>query len=114
MFFSLGSDRLEGTRERLEDTSRCFHLLDRALGWALATGKALSRAAPPGSTAVAGLGPGQGPKQLQHHLAAHPPPDQAQLNEMLQLARKLRNERLLEQCKVRATNLAFGVTARRG
>ncbi|KAK3919859.1 Puratrophin-1 [Frankliniella fusca] len=84
------SDRLEGTRERLEDTSRCFHLLDRALGWALATGKGLSRAG----------GTPSDWKQLQHHLMAHPPPDQAQLAEMLQLARKLRNERLLEQCKV--------------
>ena len=31
---------------------------------------------------------------------AHPPPDPQQLAEMLQLARKLGNERLLEQCKV--------------
>ncbi|XP_052126666.1 puratrophin-1-like isoform X2 [Frankliniella occidentalis] len=84
------SDRLEGTRERLEDTSRCFHLLDRALGWALATGKGLSRAG----------GTPSDWKQLQHHLMAHPPPDQGQLAEMLQLARKLRNERLLEQCKI--------------
>lgn len=86
------SDRLEGTRERLEDTSRCFHLLDRALGWALATSKGLSRA---------GSDWKQLQVQVQHHLMAHPPPDPQQLTEMLQLARKLGNERLLDQCKVR-------------
>ncbi|XP_034231702.1 uncharacterized protein LOC117639866 [Thrips palmi] len=93
------SDRLEGTRERLEDTSRCFHLLDRALGWALDTAKTLSRTAqaqgPQGANATVADW-----KQLQHHLMAHPPPEQAQLAEMLQLARKLRNDRLLEQCKI--------------
>lgn len=99
------SDRLEGTRERLEDTSRCFHLLDRALGWALATAKTLSRTAqahgPPGASAAASSACTVADwKQLQHHLMAHPPPEQAQLAEMLQLARKLRNDRLLEQCKV--------------
>jgi len=92
------SDRLEGTRERLEDTSRCFHLLDRALGWALNAGRHVQRAAT--ATATGGVPIATDWKQLEHYLMAHPPPSQHHLQEMLQLAKRLGNERLLDQCKV--------------
>ncbi|XP_065213385.1 puratrophin-1-like isoform X3 [Planococcus citri] len=89
------SDRLEDTRERLEDTSRCFYLLDRAYEWALEAMKYMSRVKPEDVQH-----PGQSIKQLRQYLMAHPPPATEHFTEMVQLAHKLRNDKLLEQCKV--------------
>ena len=49
--------------------------------------------------------PGQSIKQLRQYLMAHPPPATEHFTEMVQLAHKLRNDKLLDQCKVRNTNL---------
>ncbi|XKL60218.1 hypothetical protein PGB90_001234 [Kerria lacca] len=89
------SDRLEDTRERLEDTSRCFYLLDRAYEWALEAMKYMSRVKPEDVQH-----PGQSVKQLRQYLMAHRPPATEHFTEMVQLAQKLRNEKLLEQCRV--------------
>ncbi|GFG29294.1 hypothetical protein Cfor_02123 [Coptotermes formosanus] len=75
------SERLEDTRERLEDTSRCFYLLDKA-----------DDAQTPEQIL-------QVQKHVQQYLMAHPPIAEDHFTEMLQLARKLNNEKLLEQAK---------------
>ncbi|PNF42652.1 hypothetical protein B7P43_G01279 [Cryptotermes secundus] len=92
------SERLEDTRERLEDTSRCFYLLDKAYEWALETSKYMSRvkadeAQTPEQTV-------QVLKRIQQYLMAHPPIADDHFTEMVQLARKLNNEKMVEQAKV--------------
>ncbi|XP_039287246.1 LOW QUALITY PROTEIN: uncharacterized protein LOC111057901 [Nilaparvata lugens] len=89
------SERLEDTRERLEDTSRCFYLLDRAYEWALEAMKYMSRVKPEESHNSE-----QSVKQLKQYLMAHPPLSTDHFAEMLTLAKKLDNDKLLEQCKV--------------
>ncbi|XP_046469912.1 pleckstrin homology domain-containing family G member 4B isoform X1 [Neodiprion pinetum] len=74
--------RLEDTRERLEDTSRCFLLLDRAYEWALEATRVV------------------GDRRAQQFLMARPPLPQEHFAEMVTLAEKLGNESLLEQCRV--------------
>ncbi|KAK9499403.1 hypothetical protein O3M35_002447 [Rhynocoris fuscipes] len=90
------STRLEDTRERLEDTSRCFYLLDRAYEWALEAMKYMSRVKPPDDS----QNPEISIKQLRHYLMAHPQPTQEHFTEMITLATKLNNDKLLHQCKV--------------
>ncbi|XP_075229746.1 puratrophin-1-like isoform X2 [Lycorma delicatula] len=89
------SERLEDTRERLEDTSRCFYLLDRAYEWALEAMKYMSRVKPEDNSSTE-----QSIKQLRQYLMAHPPLAPEHFTEMLSLAKKLSNDKLLEQCKV--------------
>lgn len=74
--------RLEDTRERLEDTSRCFLLLDRAYEWALEATRVV------------------GDRRAQQFLMARPPLPQEHFTEMVSLAEKLGNESLIEQCRV--------------
>ncbi|XP_025409795.1 rho guanine nucleotide exchange factor 40-like isoform X2 [Sipha flava] len=83
------SDRLEETRERLEDTSRCFYLLDKAYDWALECMKYIS--VKHDSCNV---------KELRRYLMAHPSPTAQHFSEMMMLANKLNNEKLMKQCKV--------------
>ncbi|XP_054273864.1 pleckstrin homology domain-containing family G member 4B-like isoform X2 [Macrosteles quadrilineatus] len=89
------SDRLEDTRERLEDTSRCFYLLDKAYEWALEAMKYMSRVKPEDAQ-----NPEPSVKQLKQYLMAHPPLGPEHFTEMMGLAKKLNNDKLLEQCKV--------------
>lgn len=89
------SDRLEDTRERLEDTSRCFYLLDKAYEWALEAMKYMSRVKPEDTQ-----NPEYSIKQLRQYLMAHPSLSTEHFTEMITLARKLGNDKLLEQCKV--------------
>ncbi|KAK7791790.1 hypothetical protein R5R35_008808 [Gryllus longicercus] len=92
------SERLEDTRERLEDTSRCFCLLDKAYEWALETMKYMSRVkADDAQTPEQTL---QQLTRLRQYLMAHPPVPDDHFQEMLALARKLANDKLLEQAKV--------------
>nr|CAD7591457.1 unnamed protein product [Timema genevievae] len=92
------SDRLEDTRERLEDTSRCFYLLDKAYEWSLETMKYMSRVKVDDSATTDQTL--QMLKQLQQYLMAHPSISEEHFTEMWQLAKKLGNEKLLEQSKV--------------
>lgn len=50
--------------------------------------------------------PGQSIKQLRQYLMAHRPPATEHFTEMVQLAQKLRNDKLLEQCKVRIRSIS--------
>uniref|UniRef100_A0A8D9FHX3 Pleckstrin homology domain-containing family G member 4B n=1 Tax=Cacopsylla melanoneura TaxID=428564 RepID=A0A8D9FHX3_9HEMI len=89
------SERLEDTRERLEDTSRCYYLLDRAYEWALEAMKYISRVKPEDQTSNEPT-----VKQLRQYLMAHPPLTSEHFTEMITLAKKLSNDKLIEQCKV--------------
>lgn len=68
----------------------------QAYEWALEAMKYMSRVKPEDVQ-----NPGQSIKQLRQYLMAHRPPATEHFTEMVQLAQKLRNEKLLEQCKVR-------------
>ncbi|XP_060843323.1 puratrophin-1-like isoform X1 [Rhopalosiphum padi] len=83
------SDRLEETRERLEDTSRCFYLLDKAYDWALECMKYISEKHDTRNV-----------KELRRYLMAHPSPTAQHFSEMMMLANKLNNDKLIKQCKV--------------
>ncbi|XP_050525448.1 puratrophin-1-like isoform X2 [Daktulosphaira vitifoliae] len=83
------SDRLEETRERLEDTSRCFYLLDKAYDWALECMKYISEKHDTRNV-----------KELRRYLMAHPSPTAQHFSEMIMLANKLNNDKLIKQCKV--------------
>lgn len=73
-----------------------FFFLVQAYEWALEAMKYMSRVKPEDVQH-----PGQSIKQLRQYLMAHPSPATEHFAEMVQLAQKLGNEKLLEQCKVR-------------
>ncbi|KAG8230681.1 hypothetical protein J437_LFUL010758 [Ladona fulva] len=106
------SERLEDTRERLEDTSRCFHLLDKATEWSSEATKYLPRSGKTlGMIESHGEVSGNGnddrnmdqqllqARQLRRYIATNPPLPEHHFTEMLTLAQKLGNDKLLEQCK---------------
>ncbi|XP_046395693.1 uncharacterized protein LOC124162954 isoform X2 [Ischnura elegans] len=105
------SERLEDTRERLEDTSRCFHLLDKATEWSSEAMKYISRTSKVPGTIDSSEASGTSSderrmdqqllqtRQLRRYLATHLPISDHHFAEMLALAQKLGNEKLLEQCK---------------
>uniref|UniRef100_T1J0M6 DH domain-containing protein n=1 Tax=Strigamia maritima TaxID=126957 RepID=T1J0M6_STRMM len=95
------SERLEDTRERLEDTSRCYQLLDKAYEWALEAMKFVSRMKMEQNMAGSQLT--QLMKALQTYLQNHPPISNDVFQEMINLANKLENDKLLDQCKVAQT-----------
>lgn len=73
----------------------CVTLKFQAYEWALEAMKYMSRVKPEDVQH-----PGQSVKQLRQYLMTHRPPATEHFTEMAQLAQKLRNEKLLEQCKV--------------
>lgn len=88
------SEQLELTRERLEDTARAFCLVDKAYEWSLETGKFVNRVkSDEGCTDTAS-------SRVQARLAAHPPLPDNHFSEVLTLAKKLDNDRLVEQVRV--------------
>ncbi|XP_076337007.1 puratrophin-1-like [Tachypleus tridentatus] len=90
------TERLEDTRERLEDTTKCYHFLDRSYEWALETMKFVSKMKVE-QLSTSGLV--KMLKQLQDYLEDHPPITDEVFQEMLNLATKLENKKLLDQCK---------------
>ncbi|XP_070386938.1 puratrophin-1-like isoform X5 [Dermacentor albipictus] len=91
------TEKLEDTREKLEDTSRCYLLLDHSYEWALDAMKFVSSmkmdsaATPESMTQLMRL--------LQDYQEEHPAPSEQNFSEMLDLASKLDNPKLVEQCK---------------
>lgn len=67
----------------------------QAYEWALEAMKYMSRVKPEDSNSTE-----QSIKQLRQYLMAHPPLSPDHFTEMLSLAKKLNNDKLLEQCKV--------------
>ncbi|XP_022255341.1 puratrophin-1-like [Limulus polyphemus] len=95
------TDRLEDTRERLEDSAKCFGLLDRAYEWAVGTMKFVSSLKTDKTT---------NPKELIHltktlqdYVDNNPPIREETFQEMIDLATRLENENLLDQCKTAQT-----------
>ncbi|KAK8785560.1 hypothetical protein V5799_008075 [Amblyomma americanum] len=81
----------------MEDTSRCYLLLDHSYEWALDAMKFVSsmkidNASTPESTT-------QLMRLLQEYQQEHPAPSEKNFSEMLDLASKLDNPQLVEQCK---------------
>lgn len=71
----------------------------QAYDWALEAMKYMSRVKPDDTQ-----NPEQSVKQLRQYLMAHPPLTQEHFTEMLALAKKLNNDKLMEQCKVTQRN----------
>ncbi|XP_071039032.1 puratrophin-1 isoform X2 [Parasteatoda tepidariorum] len=90
------SEKLEGTREKIEDTAKCYQLMDKSYEWALEAMRFVSHM---GMTeSCEGI-----MKQiqcLQDYSENHLRVPEDTLSEMLELATKLGNEKLLEQCRV--------------
>lgn len=91
------TEKLEDTREKLEDTSRCYLLLDHSYEWALDAMKFLSSMKMDDASTSESLG--QLMRLLQEYQEEHPALSEQSFHEMLELASKLDNPKLMEQCK---------------
>nr|XP_042900201.1 puratrophin-1 [Parasteatoda tepidariorum] len=85
------TERLEDAREKLEDTSRCYQLLDKAYEWCLESMRFVSHLKLDLTDSVS--------KRLRSYLQEHPYLEDDFFEEMLQLANRLNNPSLLEQCQ---------------
>ncbi|XP_067142628.1 uncharacterized protein [Centruroides vittatus] len=95
------TDRLEDTRERLEDTAKCYHLLDKTYEWALETMRFVSHMTMDNLTNPEVLN--ELIKHLQDYMDDHPVIPEETFQEMTDIALKLENERLVDQCKTAHT-----------
>ncbi|XP_075733653.1 uncharacterized protein LOC119176380 isoform X2 [Rhipicephalus microplus] len=91
------TEKLEDTREKLEDTSRCYLLLDHSYEWALDAMKFVSSMKM--DTASTPESMTQLMRLLQDYQEEHPAPSEQNFSEMLDLSSKLDNPKLVEQCK---------------
>lgn len=92
------TQRLEATRERIESTTKCYHLLDKSYEWALEAMKYVASMKMDHSTTLEGLE--KLLRSLELYLRHHPAMTEATFASMSELAQKLQNEKLLEQCRV--------------
>ncbi|GFS29397.1 pleckstrin homology domain-containing family G member 4B [Nephila pilipes] len=92
------TDRLEDARETLEDTSRCYQLLDKTYEWALETMRFVSHMKVDSTTSVNALVTIM--KRLESYLQDHPYLEDGIFEEMAQLTIKLNNPNLSNQCQV--------------
>ncbi|GIY40296.1 pleckstrin y domain-containing family G member 4B [Caerostris extrusa] len=90
------TDRLEDARETLEDTSRCYQLLDKTYEWSLETMRFVSHMKVDSTTSVNALVTIM--KRLESYLQAHPYLEDGIFEEMTQLTAKLNNPSLTSQC----------------
>ncbi|KAJ8302596.1 hypothetical protein KUTeg_018992 [Tegillarca granosa] len=92
------TSRLEETRERLESTTKCYHLLDKTYEWALEAMKYVA------SMKMEHCGTPEGLEKLlrslELYLRDHPVMKEETFISMIGLARKLQNDRLIEQCSL--------------
>ncbi|KAK3579166.1 hypothetical protein CHS0354_022701 [Potamilus streckersoni] len=92
------TEKLEETRERIEGTTKCYFLLDKTYEWALEAMKYVASMKMEHSATPEGL-----EKlicSLDHYLEEHPPINVETFHQMIDLAQRLGNEKLLEKCKV--------------
>ncbi|XP_055931094.1 pleckstrin homology domain-containing family G member 4B-like isoform X2 [Argiope bruennichi] len=96
----LGSftERLEGTRERIEDTAKCYQLMDKSYEWALDAMRFVSNMGIANTESAEGIL--RQIRCLQDYADNHLRVPEETFTEMLDLAAKLGNEKLLEQCKI--------------
>ncbi|XP_059140665.1 uncharacterized protein LOC131928602 isoform X2 [Physella acuta] len=90
--------QLEEARERIEGTAKCYHLLDKSYEWALEAMKYVSSMKMEHSTSSDGLD--KLLKSFTIYLSQHPPISEDSFTSMLEAAQRLRNDKLLEQCRV--------------
>ncbi|KAK4296919.1 hypothetical protein Pmani_030628 [Petrolisthes manimaculis] len=92
------TDRLHHTRDRLEDTAQCYHLLDKAYEWALEAMKVVGRVKGEGLASPEQVGAAA--RTLTAYLEEHPPIPDHTFVAMTTLATRLNNHTLLQQCKM--------------
>ncbi|XP_013416410.1 pleckstrin homology domain-containing family G member 4B isoform X4 [Lingula anatina] len=92
------TSRVEETRERIEDQSQCYHLLDKAYEWALEAMKYVASMKMDTCNTIEGLETLS--TSLASYLKNHPPIGGDTFDKMQDLAVRLKNEKLQEQCKV--------------
>ncbi|XP_066968339.1 uncharacterized protein [Macrobrachium rosenbergii] len=92
------TERLHHTRDRLEDTARCYHLLDKAYEWALEAMKVVGRVKSEGLASPEQVGAAA--RALTTYLEEHPPIPEDTFTAMNALATNLNNHTLLQQCKM--------------
>lgn len=92
------TSRLHHTKDRLEDTARCYHLLDKAYEWALEAMKVVGRVKGEGMASPEQVG--LAARALQQYLEEHPPIPDDTFTAMQDLATQLQNTTLLQQCKM--------------
>ncbi|KFM66095.1 Puratrophin-1, partial [Stegodyphus mimosarum] len=96
----LGSftEKLEGTRERIEDTAKCYQLMDKSYEWALDAMRFVSNMGISNTESSEGVM--RQIKCLQEYSDNHLRVPEETFNEMMEIAIRLGNEKLLEQCKI--------------
>ncbi|XP_071552585.1 uncharacterized protein [Panulirus ornatus] len=92
------TERLHHTRDRLEDTARCYHLLDKAYEWALEAMKVVGRVKGEGLASPEQVGAAA--RTLTAYMEEHPPIPEETFTAMTTLATRLNNHTLLQQCKM--------------
>ncbi|XP_047487825.1 uncharacterized protein LOC125038370 [Penaeus chinensis] len=92
------TERLHHTRDRLEDTARCYHLLDKSYEWALEAMKVVGRVKGEGLASPEQVG--SAARALTAYLEEHPPIADDTFTAMNTLATRLNNHTLLQQCKM--------------
>ncbi|XP_041375633.1 puratrophin-1-like isoform X2 [Gigantopelta aegis] len=90
--------QLEQTREKIEDTAKCYNLLDKSYEWALEAMKYV--ASMKMEHCASPLGLDKLLKSLEVYLKEHPPLTEDTFLYMIDTAQKLGNDKLLEQCHV--------------
>ncbi|CAH1780228.1 unnamed protein product [Owenia fusiformis] len=92
------TNRLEGTREKIDDTAKCYCLLDKSYEWALDTMKYMSRMKMESCTTTEEMD-----KMLQNidfYTQQHPPVSPEDFSSLIDLSHKTNNEKLQEQCRL--------------
>ncbi|KAL5021840.1 hypothetical protein ScPMuIL_000995 [Solemya velum] len=91
-------EHLEEMRERIEGSAHCYQLLDKCYEWALEAMKYVASMKMEHCGSLAGLD--KLVHSLDHYLQQHPPLGKSTFDGMVSEAKRVGNERLLEQCHV--------------
>ncbi|KAH9515625.1 hypothetical protein Btru_011577 [Bulinus truncatus] len=92
------TSQLEEARERIEGTAKCYQLLDKSYEWALEAMKYMSSMKMEHSATADGLD--KLLRSLNIYLSEHPPLGEDSFSTMMEAAQTLKNEKLLEQCRL--------------
>ncbi|KAH9515623.1 hypothetical protein Btru_011574 [Bulinus truncatus] len=92
------TSQLEEARERIEGTAKCYQLLDKSYEWALEAMKYVSSMKMEHSATADGLD--KLLRSLNIYLSEHPPLGEDSFSTMMEAAQTLKNEKLLEQCRL--------------
>ncbi|XP_064611995.1 puratrophin-1-like isoform X2 [Liolophura sinensis] len=90
--------QLEASREKIEGTAKCYHLLDKSYEWALEAMRYVASMKMDSSATADRLA--KLLKSLELYLREHPPITDETFKFMTEQADRLHNDRLLEQCNI--------------